>query len=320
MKKKLGLILLLLITAISIFTLSACGGSDNDTDDDTSECRHRDKDDDGVCDKCDEPTHTHNYSSWIEEVPATCTNDGTKGHYTCSDCNKKFDANKNELSDLVIASQGHNIVNDACTKCDFEMVYSEGLEFELVNNEYYKVVGIGTCQDAELYIPKTYSNLPVKEIGESAFESCSSLTNVISPDSVTSMGDYAFWCCEQLTSVTIGNGVEIITDATFAGCSSLTNVIIPDSVTSLGDYAFRDCKKLTSVTIGNGVTSIGFDTFYGCDSLTSITFEDTSTWYRTENESDWNNKTNGTETDFSSPETNANYLKSTYESYCWYKK
>ena len=68
--------------------------------------------------------------------------------------------------------------------------------------------------------------------------------------SVTSIGNYTFFCCYSLTSVTI-----------------------PESVTSIGDDAFSWCSSLTSVTIPNSVTSIGERAFYGCSSLTSITCE-----------------------------------------------
>ena len=89
-------------------------------------------------------------------------------------------------------------------------------------------------------------------------------------NSVTSIGDEAFYYCNSLTSVTIGNSVTSIGDNAFSGCSSLTSITIPDSVTSFGNYAFRDCSSLTSVTIGNSVTSIGEYAFYNCSSLTSV--------------------------------------------------
>ena len=79
--------------------------------------------------------------------------------------------------------------------------------------------------------------------------------------SVTSIGDYAFYGCSGLTSVTIPNSVTSIGDYAFSGCSGLTSVTIPNSVTSIGDYAFYGCSGLTSVTIPNSVTSIGSDAF-----------------------------------------------------------
>ena len=134
--------------------------------------------------------------------------------------------------------------------------------------------------------------------------------NTIIPNSVTSMGDYAFYDCSSLTSVTIPYSVTWIGSYTFAGCSGLTsivveegntiydsrencnaiietnsntlilgcqNTIIPNSVTSIGDYAFS-CSSLTSITIPNSVTSIGSSAFSGCSGLTSVTIPNSVTW------------------------------------------
>ncbi len=95
--------------------------------------------------------------------------------------------------------------------------------------------------------------------------------NTIIPNSVTSIGEYAFRGCDGLTSVTIGNSVMSIGRSAFYGCSNLTSVTIPNSVTSIGHSAFCDCSGLTSVTIPNSVTSIGEYAFLGCDGLTSVT-------------------------------------------------
>ena len=134
------------------------------------------------------------------------------------------------------------------------------------------------------------------------------------PDSVTSIGDYAFRDCSRLTSITIPDGVTSIGYRAFDGCGSLTsvyisdiaswcgiafdgsdsnplgrganlylngklvtNLVIPSSVTSIGDSAFEYCSSLTSITIPNSVTSIGSAAFYGCKGLTSITIPDSVT-------------------------------------------
>ena len=96
-------------------------------------------------------------------------------------------------------------------------------------------------------------------------------------DSVTSIGDYAFYDCDGLTSITIGNSVTSIEERAFAYCDVLTSVTIGDSVTSIGEQAFYDCDGLTSITIPDSVTSIGRNAFYDCDGLTSITIPDSVT-------------------------------------------
>ena len=79
-----------------------------------------------------------------------------------------------------------------------------------------------------------------------AYAEASGATYTI-PDSVTTIGDYAFCNCDSLTSVTIPDSVTTIGDEAFYGCDSLTSVTIPDSVTSIGNEAFRYCDSLTSV-------------------------------------------------------------------------
>ena len=100
------------------------------------------------------------------------------------------------------------------------------------------------------------------------------ITDLIIPDSVTRIGNYAFYGCSNLTSVTIPESVTYIGYQAFEDCSSLTSITIPDSVTSIGDRAFSGCSGLTSVTIPESVTSIGNDAFSGCSSLTSVTIPD----------------------------------------------
>ena len=90
------------------------------------------------------------------------------------------------------------------------------------------------------------------------------------PSSVTSIGDWAFYGCTGLTSITIPSSVTSIGDGAFSDCTGLTSITIPSSVTSIGDYAFSDCTGLTSITIPSSVTSIGDWAFYGCKGLKSV--------------------------------------------------
>ena len=90
------------------------------------------------------------------------------------------------------------------------------------------------------------------------------------PNSVTSIGDYAFYDCTNLTSVTIGSGVTSIGDYAFSRCTNLTSVTIPDSVTSINKYAFSGCTRLTSVTIPDSVTNIENSAFISCYRLVEV--------------------------------------------------
>ena len=125
----------------------------------------------------------------------------------------------------------------------------------------------------------TNINIPnsVTTIGYSAFGGCDSLTNINIPNSVTTIGEYAFEWCKSLTNINIPNSVTTIGNSAFAFCYSLTSINIPNSVTTIGEGAFQSCDSLTSINIPNSVTTIGWGTFHSCDSLTSINISNSVT-------------------------------------------
>ena len=117
----------------------------------------------------------------------------------------------------------------------------------------------------------------VTSIGNYAFSGCTSLMNIQLPDNITSIGIYAFANCSLLQSITIPNGITSLSGFIFEDCSSLTDLIIPDSVTIIADYAFYNCTSLKSVTIPKSVTSIGNIAFANCsDTFKIFCYKDTS--------------------------------------------
>jgi len=123
-------------------------------------------------------------------------------------------------------------------------------------------------------------------IASYAFQGCTDLTSVklpgetgeadgwsvTIPNSVVTIGNYAFQDCIGLTSVTLPDNLTSIGTYVFSGCSSLPDIpILPAGVTSIPNYAFQNCIGLTNVTIPNSVASIGANVFSGCSGLTSIT-------------------------------------------------
>ena len=146
-----------------------------------------------------------------------------------------------------------------------------GSYYSIFYNEYTGNVAIPESVE---YNGNTY---PVTSIGSFAFYECDGLTSVTIPNSVTSIGSSAFYYCHRMTSVTIPISVTSIGSSAFKNCRSLTSVTIPNSVTSIDESAFQGCNSLTSVTIPDNVTSIGKSVFSGCSSLTSVTIPDNVT-------------------------------------------
>lgn len=118
----------------------------------------------------------------------------------------------------------------------------------------------------------------VTEIGDHAFEGCTTLTGITIPETVTIIGDYAFSGCINLaTDNASANMTRMMYPMMAPIRSGASSFVIPESVTSIGMYAFQGCTGLTSVTIPDGLTTIKEGAFQGCTGLTSITIPDSVT-------------------------------------------
>jgi len=142
-------------------------------------------------------------------------------------------------------------------------------DFTIENGVLTKYNGTG----GDVTIPDS-----VTYIGDGAFYRRGVLTGVTTPASATNIGDDAF-SSRTLTGVTIPSSVTGIGDYAFCGCTGLTSIIIPDSVTSISNWAFENCTGLTSVSIGNSVTYIGGGAFYNCTGLTNINVDENNPVY-----------------------------------------
>ena len=107
-------------------------------------------------------------------------------------------------------------------------------------------------------------------IGDHAFHSCSSLTDVTLPQGVTRIGNSAFRHCSSLTSVTLPEGVTSIEELAFAECESLKYITLLKGIISIGKAAFQCCKSLEEITLPEGLTSIGEGAFYSCISVERV--------------------------------------------------
>ncbi len=229
----------------------------------------------------------------------------------------------------------------------------DALKFTLSEDNTSYILTEADRELQKVAIPGSYNGLPVTGLGEVVFEVHRNLISIAIPDGITFIGREAFFSCENLTSVMIPSSVTSIGNGVFGRCTNLNslivakenrryhsdgnciietaskkliagckNSIIPTdgSVTTIEAAAFFGCNGLASVTIPDSVISIGKHAFEYCTGLTSIVFTDPTTWYRTNNFTDWQNKTNGTVVDVSDAATAVEYFTPAIALYYWYKK
>ena len=165
---------------------------------------------------------------------------------------------------------------------------SKGLEFELTSDgKAYVVVGIGECQDAELVIPARYQALPVVSIGDAAFFRCDNLTSVVIPMGITSIGMNAFRDCSILSKIVIPDSVESIGYKAFSGCNNMVEMTLPFLGKSKNEEenahlgVIFDGHRGVPITLRKVIitsaTTIACEAFRGCSSLTSVVIPDSVT-------------------------------------------
>ncbi len=210
-------------------------------------------------------------------VPCKCTNcganmqvDDSKDTAVCSFCGSTF---------LVDKPTDLDSVNEEAVErywgMVFDFVIQEGVltkyngksEKVVIPNGVKHIKGAfkGCNEVRSVVIPNSVTN-----IGNAAFYECANLTEITIPNSVTNLGAYAFEGCKSLRNITIPAGVNIIRLGTFIDCTGLTSITIPNGVTRIGDEAFRGCTGLTSITIPDSVSELGSSVFGGCSALSSI--------------------------------------------------
>ena len=166
-----------------------------------------------------------------------------------------------------------------------EKVWIDGIHYSLKGNEASVTSVTEGEYSGDIIIPSsvTYQrgeNLELYSvigIDNYAFQCCDGLTSVTIPNSVTTIGESAFEQCSGLTSVTIPNSVKTIGESAFQQCSGLTSVIIGNSVTSIGNLAFAYCSSLSNMTIPASVTTLGDNVFSWAQKIKNFIIEDSPT-------------------------------------------
>ena len=117
----------------------------------------------------------------------------------------------------------------------------------------------------------------VTSIGIYAFGNCSGLTELNLPNSITNIEERAFNDCYNLKNISLPNSVKTIGNYAFNGCTELTDITIPNSITNIEEGLFKDCFNLSKMNIPNSVTEIEDYAFYGCWNLTDVTVSNSLT-------------------------------------------
>ena len=178
------------------------------------------------------------------------------------------------VESIVIPKGTINISSSAfrgCNKLENIEVDATNAKYKSIDSNLYSSDGkillfyAPGKKDSEFTIPSG-----VITIGDNAFYNCNNLTSVIFPGSVESIGSEAFYSCDKLTDVVINYGVKSIGDSAFAFCYELTNVTIPNSVTEIGFSAFGYCRNLSKIIIPDSVEIVGSFAFTGCSGLEEV--------------------------------------------------
>jgi BspA type Leucine rich repeat region (6 copies) len=185
------------------------------------------------------------------------------------------------LTNVVIPDSVTSFVSDAFSYC----TSLSAITVDALNSVYSSVDGVLFNKSQTLLITfpggKAGSyTIPnsVASIGVFAFAGCTSLASVTIPNSVTNLGDCAFQFCTRLTSVAIPNSVTSIGYGAFDSCASLTSVTVPGSVTNIGDHAFQFCTNLAGVYFQGNAPSVGSDVFTGANNVTVYYLPGTTGW------------------------------------------
>ncbi len=132
----------------------------------------------------------------------------------------------------------------------------ETQQIEIGNNAFQNCSSLSTV---------TFNNV-IKSVGGYAFQNCTSLKKIVLPNNIESIGQYIFAGCTSLASATLPNKITVLPAYAFQKCSALVSVNIPSSVTEIGNYAFSE-SGVQRMTISNNVKTLGTYVFNGCSSL-----------------------------------------------------
>ena len=208
-----------------------------------------------VYEVCEDHVHVHEYTATVTEP--TCMMQGYTT-YTCAKCGDSYRAD-------FVDALGHDFKSGYCTRC----LYRSDFEFA-VYDDHVEIIGYYIYNNSDEFIvfeiPSEYQGKPVTTIGAEAFYGCPARV-IYLPDSVTTIRENAFLCCENLRRIELPDSVTSIGDGAFIGCINLASIDLPDNLTSISAKTFLRCNSLFSVDFPKNLTSIGDQAFSACNGL-----------------------------------------------------
>lgn len=190
-------------------------------------------------------------------IPSTLTQVGQYAFYNCS-----------SLTSLNLPSRITYIGDNALYNCrSLETLVIPFLSNRRTDTPKSLEYIIGSFYDSSI---KNLTVLYGKTLADSAFMNFSTLTNVILPAELETIGAHCFENCSQLTEINIPSKVTTIGSAAFSNCTALSAITIPKDVTSIANSTFSYCSSLKVAELHDDITSIGDNAFMGCSSLEAI--------------------------------------------------
>ena len=254
-------VMLLILSAVVFLTLTACESTNQQSQ----------------LTQSGKSNHKHTFSSATCVFPETCSCGATNGYAlghnwetaTCSKPNTCTRCGATKGSKL-----GHTYSNGKCIDCGAKASIiasgncGDSVTFQLDSSGLLNITGTGKMENYSFdyepewrkyeyrsYVKEVIISEGVTSIGNLAFYFCEDLETIKIPSSVKKIGGNAFYCCKSLRNVTIPYGVRVL-DGTFDSCSSLRTVEIPTTVNVITNGAFRSCSALENIIIPEGVTEI----------------------------------------------------------------
>ncbi len=214
----------------------------------------------------DATRYYHNFGDWQIVVDPSCEAEGEK-YRICHNCGERENG----------TVPSHNFSNGICTDCN---MLSESKFTYNVSNGEATITRCDSTISGDIKIPSTLGGYPVTKIDSYVFRYNTSITSVVLPESIKSIGYEAFYNCTSLSKINLPENLTYLGSDAFSS-TALTSIVIPDSLTDIESSCFKNCRNLKTVTLGKNIKTIRSSMFENCSALEEITIPESVTeiWF-----------------------------------------